>query len=158
MEIKLPTKQILINNLTKIETYLHLSVHDCCHLLSLHLDKNIHVPGVEELLELIPDGYYSKEYLEFYNQTGLKLLAEVYKDNYEVFYVDKNEHRYPRIDLGLFNEKALSQLHEHPEWLSPQEEPDIIIRYIWPLNKNDEGIIDIPDDIYNDFNEDFLED
>ena len=136
MNIKNPTKEILINNLRKVEEYLEVDVYDGLKLQSLNLCNNIAVRGVRELLSIIPDGYYPEALKAFYEKTGLKIQAEVYEDNYELVIFDK-EGRYPREDAAIWNEDFIKQVAEHPEWLAPQEDADILVRYIFPLKDID---------------------
>lgn len=133
--MNLVKKQILINNLTHVENYLNTNVRDKIQLKSLELRENLNVPGVRELLELIPDGYYPIEMKKFYENTGLKLQAEVYNSQQEVVCFDKDG-RYPREDAAIWNEDFMKHIKEHPEWLEAQEEPDILIRYIYPLDES----------------------
>lgn len=133
--MNLVKKQILINNFRKVEYYLNTNVCEEIQLTSLELRENLNVAGVKELLELIPDGYYPIEMKKFYEKTGLKLQVEVYNSRQEVVCFDK-EGRYPREDAALWNEDFMRHMEEHPEWLEPQEEPDILIRYIFPLDKS----------------------
>lgn len=130
MKIRTPEKQILINNFMHVEEYLDLSIHDDIKLEKISLADNLEVPGVEELLSLIPDGYNPQLMKEFYETTGLKLLVEVNKGNCEVVLFDKDG-RYPREDAAVWNKDFMAGVSEHHEWLEPQEEPDILIRYIF---------------------------
>ena len=59
-----------------------------------------------------------------------------HEDNYELVIFDK-EGRYPREDAAIWNEDFIKQVAEHPEWLAPQEDADILVRYIFPLKDID---------------------
>lgn len=133
--MNLVKKQILINNLRQVENYLNINERDEKQLTSLELRENFNVPGVKELLELIPDGYYPFEMKKFYENTGLKLQVEVYNSQEEVVCFDKDG-RYPREDAAIWNEDFMNHIKDHPEWLEPQEEPDILIRYIFPIDQS----------------------
>jgi len=137
MNIMNPTKEILVNNLKRLEDYLEVDVRDEKKLQSLNLYDNLSVRGVRELLSIIPDGYYPNALKVFYEKTGLKIHVEVYKDNYEVVIFDK-EGRYPREDAALWNQEFVEKVSEHPEWLEPQDEADILVRYIFPHEESDE--------------------
>jgi len=137
MNIMNPTKEILINNFKGLEDYLRVDVRDDKKLQSLNLYDNLSVRGVRELLSIIPDGYYPNALKVFYEKTGLKIHVEVYKDDYEVVIYDK-EGRYPREDAAIWNREFVENVAEHPEWLEPQEEADILVRYIFPYQETDE--------------------
>ena len=125
-----PKKEILINNLKRLEEYLDLDVRDDRKLKSLDLRANMYLKEVRELLCLIPDGYFPGALKEFYERTGLKIQVEVYEENCELVIFDKDG-RYPREDAAIWNYDFMEHLSEHPEWLEPQEEADILIRYIF---------------------------
>lgn len=133
-----PKKTIVINNMRRVEDYLGCNPREDDGLRFLELRRNIGVSGVKELLELIPEGFDREKMQKFYEETGLRILVEVHNDNCELTMYDKDG-RYPREDAALWNRDFVRNLSEHPEWLEPQEEPDILVRYIYPL-KNQEDI------------------
>ena len=127
-----PKKEILINNFKNVEAYLYLDVYDDFKLESLDLRDNVYLREVKELLSLIPDGYSPNAIKEFYEKTGLKIQVEVYEANYDLVVFDKDG-RYPREDAGIWNLDFIEHLNEHPEWLKPQDEADILIRYVFQM-------------------------
>lgn len=133
-----PEKQILINNFKNVEEYLKSGIYADEQLSALRLEENLHVPGVSELLNSIPDGYDPEKMKKFYEETGLRLQVEYYNKEYEVIMYDKDG-RYPREDAAIWNKDFVNNLKDHPEWLEPQEEPDILIRYIPAAKKENEG-------------------
>lgn len=50
---------------------------------------------------------------------------EYYK-GYEGTIFDRNG-RYPREDAALWNRDFMKKVSKHPEWLEPQEKPDIVV-------------------------------
>lgn len=46
--------------------------------------------------------------------------------------------RCPREDAAIWNRYFMEHLSEHPEWLTPQDEADILIRYIYSLETEEE--------------------
>ena len=136
MKMSLPIKEILINNFSHVNEYLKIDAHAELQLDSLKLDQNRKVPGVSKLLALIPDGYNPKAIRRFYLETGLRIQMEVYQSNFELVRYDKDG-RYPREDAAIWNKEFMDRLAEHPEWLEPQEEPDILIRYLFQPEEED---------------------
>lgn len=143
MQINTPTRQIFINNFTKVEEFLRIESPWEETLQYLDLSKNEGIKGVTELLEKIPTGYRCDVLQKFYEETGLTIRVEVYKD-YEMTQYDK-EGRYPCEDATIWNSDFLAEVEEHPELLAPQEEADLIVRIVFPIleaeeelsNKND---------------------
>lgn len=129
-----PEKKIIINNFQNVEGYLDLEVYDGEHLKYIELEKNCEIEKVAELVKKIPDGFCPERIQQFYEETNLKICVEVYQDNYELTMYDRNG-RYPREDAAIWNEDFVANIAEHPEWLEPQEEADILIRYIYKPNK-----------------------
>lgn len=142
MQINRPTRQILINNFSKVEEYLRVESPREETLQYLDLSKNQGIKGVTELLEKIPTGYRRDVLQKFYEETGLKIRVEVYKD-YEMIQYDKDG-RYPCEDAAIWNSDFLAEVEDYPELLAPQEESDLIVRIVFPTmeaeelgNKND---------------------
>ena len=128
-----PKKVILINNMRRVEDYLGLDFSAENPLKFVELQKNIGTPGVLELLRMIPEAYDSGKMKAFYEETGLKVMAEVYRDNCELTMYDKDG-RYPREDAAVWNRDFMGRIEDHPEWLEPQEEPDLLVRYFFSFN------------------------
>lgn len=118
---------VLINNLSNVENYLDINPTEE-KLNFLVLKRNYHISGVKKLYNLIPNGFDPKKLKKFYQKTGLKILVEKYV-NCDVSYCDRKGY-YPRPDAYIWNEDFINGLKDHPEWLEPQESPDIIVRYI----------------------------
>lgn len=126
-------KRIMINHLEQIENYLELREGEELRFVDLAFNDN--VKGVNRLLRMIPDGYEPKKLKKFYKATGLKIQVQVKKDCEVVFYDRKG--RYPREDAAIWNKDFMKGVGKHPEWLEPQEEADIIIRYTFVDEKED---------------------
>lgn len=78
----------------------------------------------EKLIRKIPEGFTSDILSKFYKKTDLKLQVEYHRD-YDVTIFDRNG-RYPREDAALWNRDFCKKVSKHPEWLEPQEKPDIV--------------------------------
>ena len=78
----------------------------------------------KKLERKIPEGFAPDVLNKFYKKTGLKLQVKYYKDCNVVIY-DRNG-RYPREDAVIWNKDFCKKVSKHPEWLEPQEEPDIL--------------------------------
>lgn len=140
MQINTPTRQILINNFTKVEEYLEIESPWVETLQYLDLSKNQGIKGVTELLEKIPTGYRRDVLQKFYEATGLKIRVEIHKD-YELTQYDKNG-RYPCEDAAIWNSDFLAEVDSHPELLAPQEESDLIVRIVFPTLEDEEASSD----------------
>lgn len=136
----LPQKNILINHFQAVEDYLKLDVRNGKHLRFIELMKNRYIPEVKNLLEIIPESFHPTELQKFYERTGLKILVEIYNSEYEVTMYDRKG-KYPREDAVIWNKDFREQVAEHPEWLEPQEEADLLIRWIFPLEEKKENIV-----------------
>lgn len=127
------TKSILINNLSKLEEYLELDpYYDRTWLHSLELRGNTDVKGVQELLDKIPAALDQGSLQKFYEETGLHIIVEHYDHKYE-FTQEDRKGKYPREFLNFSSpdkEAVFGKLDEHPEWLEPQDQADLIIRYV----------------------------
>ncbi len=127
------TKSILINNLAKLEEYLHLNpYYDGQWLHSLELRENEDVKGVKELLDKIPVALDQASMQRFYEETGLHIIMERYDSEYNLTLEDRKG-RYPREFLNVFNpdrDETWEKIPEHPEWLEPQDQADLIVRYV----------------------------
>ena len=125
------TKSIFINNLSKLEEYLGLNpCYDSPWLHSLELRQNTDIKGVRALLEKIPAALDQVSMQRFYEDTGLHILVERYDSSYSMTCEDRKG-RYPREFMNVFNpDDTWEQISEHPEWLEPQDQPDLIIRYV----------------------------
>lgn len=128
-------KQIIIRNEDNIEDYLDIDLRHGRQLKYLDLMKNKRVKGVKELLAIIPGGFDIDRIREFHEKTGLKLRVTHYNDQYEISWFDRNG-VYPRPFLNIYNQEVMDHLSEHPEWLEPQEECDLEIRYIDSIDKD----------------------
>lgn len=137
MKMSKPTRQIIINNFSKVEDYLNIGSPWEETLKYVELDRNVGIKGVEELLEKIPTGFTQDVLEKFYAQTGLKIQVQMFKD-YDLTMYDR-EGRYPREDAAIWNPDFLEQIENHPEWLEPQEEADIVIRIVFPMLEDEEG-------------------
>lgn len=127
------TKSILINNLARLEEYLGLNpYYDSKWLHSLELRENEEVKGVKELLAQIPAALDQTSMQRFYEDTGLHILVERFDSSYSSTCEDRKG-RYPREFLNVFNpdrDETWGKIPEHPEWLEPQDQADLIIRYV----------------------------
>lgn len=133
MNMNYPSREVLINNFSNLEDYLKLDVYGEERLRYLRLDLNIDVKGVNELLKKIPNGFRPEVLKKFYEETGLKIQAQIHQQ-YELTRYDKDG-RYPREDAVVWNQDFMENASGHPEWLEPQEEPDIIVRYVFPMKE-----------------------
>lgn len=127
------TKSILINNLSALEEYLGLNpYYDERWLHSLELRENTDVKGVKELLDKIPAAIDQTSLQQFYEETGLHIIVERYDHEYSLKYEDRKG-KYPREFLNFFSpdkEAIFEDVDKHPEWLEPQDQADLIIRYV----------------------------
>ena len=127
------TKSILINNLRALEEYLGLNpYYDARWLRSLELRENEDVEGVRELLDKIPTALDQTALQQFYEETGLHIIVERFDHEYSLTQEDRKG-KYPREFLNVFSpdrEAIFEQIDEHPEWLDPQDQADLIIRYV----------------------------
>lgn len=127
------TKSILISNLAKLEEYLHLNpYYDYKWLHSLELGENEDVKGVKELLDKIPTALDQTSMQRFYEDTGLHIIVERFDASYSMTCEDRKG-RYPREFLNVFSpdrDETLGKIQDHPEWLEPQDQADLIIRYV----------------------------
>lgn len=105
-------------------------------LKKVELNRYLHIPGVQELLDLIPDGHNPDKMKIFYENTGLRLQVEKQDGQKGIVYYDKDG-RYPSESASIWNKEFMEGLKDHPEWLEPQEDPDIIISYIEPIEVKD---------------------
>lgn len=124
-------KKILINHFKRVEVYLDLDPEEDDGLHSLELMENRNVKGVNELLALIPEAEDETSLQAFYEKTGLKIRVERYR-GCDFTMLDR-EGAYPREFLNVRSSdfhRYAQEAGEHPEWFEPQEEADIIIRYI----------------------------
>ena len=124
-------KYIWINNFEKVEKYLDLDPQEDNGLHSLKLSENADIKGVRELLSLIPLLPDQASLQEFYENTGLNIRIEWY-EGCKLTMEDRNGH-YPRRSLNVWNpdfEQLAQEADLHPEWFEPQEEADLIIRYV----------------------------
>lgn len=137
--MSLPKKTILINNFQAIESYLALDVRDGEKLKFIELIENRHIPEIQNFLKIIPESFHPTELQKFYENTGLKIMVEIYNSEYEITMYDRNG-RYPREDAAIWNRDFIEQVGEHPEWLEPQEEADILIRWIFPIEEKYDSI------------------
>ena len=80
---------------------------------------------LDKLMRKMPEGFDSHVLQKFYKKTGLKIQVEYYK-GCEVTTFDRNG-RYPREDAAIWNRDFMKKVLKHPEWLEPQEQPDIIV-------------------------------
>ena len=136
--MRFPKRTIFINNMEKLEEYLGAGVRGAKRLIFLELERNVHVPGVDALVEQIPAGFDRDRMEEFYQETGLNIRVEVLKDWDLTMYDRKG--RYPREDAVIWNHYFMENVGEHPEWLEPQDEADILVRYIYPLETEEKGM------------------
>ena len=127
------TKSILINNLSALEEYLGLNPYYGGRWLhSLELRENEDVKGVKELLDKIPAALDQASMQRFYEDTGLHIIVERFDSSYSMTCEDRKG-RYPREFLNVFNpdrNETWEKIPEHPEWLEPQDQADLIIRYV----------------------------
>lgn len=127
------TKSILINNLSALEEYLGLNpYYDERWLHSLELRENKDVKGVKELLDKIPAALDQASMQRFYEETGLHIIAERFDSSYSMTCEDRKG-RYPREFLNVFSpdwDETRKKIPEHPEWLEPQDQADLIVRYV----------------------------
>lgn len=127
------TKSILINNLSALEEYLGLNpYYDERWLHSLELRENKDVKGVKELLDKIPAALDQASMQRFYEDTGLHIIVERFDSSYSMTCEDRKG-RYPREFLNVFSpdrDETMGKVGEHPEWLEPQDQADLIIRYV----------------------------
>lgn len=121
---------IKINNLSALEEY--LNAYDLLEYSDLA--KNMSVKGVSELIYEMPFSLKQKAIQKFYKKTGLKLQVQL-NNGYDLTFFDRKG-RYPREDASIFNEEFINAVDEHPEWLAPQEEPDLIL--VIYMNEMDE--------------------
>lgn len=128
--MRFPEKRVYVNQVEHVESYLGGDFLTDKRLSSIRLDEN-DSEGVAELLEKIPDGYDPARLKEFYEETGLRIRVDVYRDNYEIVMYDKDG-RYPKEDAAVWNRNFIQHFDEHPEWLEPQEDADILVQYVWP--------------------------
>lgn len=136
--MRFPKRTIFINNMEKLEEYLGAGVRGTRRLIFLELGRNRHVPGVDALVERIPEGFDRDRMEEFYQETGLNIRVEVHKDWDLTMYDRKG--RYPREDAAIWNHYFMENVGEHPEWLEPQDKADILVRYIYPLETEEKGM------------------
>ena len=132
-------KQIIIRNAEAIENYLKLDIRGRRRLKHLDLQDNRRIPGVRELLELIPRGFDLDRIREFDEKTGLRLRVTHFNDRYEVQYFDRNG-IYPNpilnINNPIFQMMSAEEICAHEEWFEPQEECDLELRYIDSIDEN----------------------
>ena len=124
-------KRILINNFEKMEAYLNLEPQKDEGLHCFELRENDNVKGVRGLLTLIPQAVEQTSLQAFYEMTGLNIRVERYR-GCDFTMLDRNG-AYPREFLNIRNPDFplfAREADQHPEWFEPQEEADIIIRYI----------------------------
>ena len=124
-------KKILINKFKNVEVYLNLDPEEDDGLHSLELMENRNVKGVNELLALIPETEDATSLQAFYEKAGLKIRVERYR-GCDFTLLDR-EGAYPREFLNIKSPgfpRYAQEAGEHPEWFEPQEEADIIIRYV----------------------------
>lgn len=119
-------KSILINNLRNVENYLGTDVSSDKSIHFINLDRNRNIDGIDKLLNLIPTELRPKRLKRFYKTTGLKIQVERIV-NCDVQQIDRKGY-YPRPFANIWDEEFVKNVDKHPEWLEPQEEPDIIIR------------------------------
>lgn len=124
----IPEKKIRINNVEKLEDYLYRAGSGREEIRFIDLRRNCYHPGVRKLYLMIPEGFNPDRLQEFYEKTGLNLRVEVYLPNYEVVMYDRKG-RYPREDAGVWNPDFRLYGSRHPEWLAPQDEADLLMRY-----------------------------
>lgn len=126
-------KSILINDLSRLEEYLELDPHyDEPWLHSLELRENTDVKGVRELLDKIPVAVDRTSLQQFYEEIGLHIIVEHYDHEYSLTYEDRKG-KYPREFLNISSpdkEAIFGDVVKHPEWLEPQDQADLIIRYV----------------------------
>ena len=137
VRMNLPQKKILINNFLAVEQYLELEVRENPQLRYVELNRNRHIAKVNELLEQIPESYHPAELQRFFEKTGLTIRVEIHNSAYEVTTYDRNG-RYPREDAVIWNKDFVEQISKHPEWLDPQEEADLLIRWIFPVESEED--------------------
>ena len=126
------TKSILINDLSGLEAYLDLDpYYDEKWLHSLELRDNADVKGVKELLDKIPADLDQAAMQQFYEDTSLHILVERFDASYGMTCEDRKG-RYPREFLNAFSpdRELWEKIGEHPEWLEPQDQADLIVRYV----------------------------
>lgn len=138
--MNLPKKHILINHFEAVENYLKLDVREGRHLRFLELEENREIPEVKKLLDIIPESFHPEELQKFYERTGLRILVEIHNSSHEVALYDRNG-KYPREDAVIWNRDFMDQVSGHPEWLEPQEEADLLIRWIFPIEEKRENIV-----------------
>ena len=80
---------------------------------------------LDKLMRKLPEGFDPNVLQKFYKKTGLKLRVEYYK-GCEVTTFDRKG-RYPREDAAIWNREFMKKVSKHPEWLEPQEQPDIVV-------------------------------
>lgn len=112
---------VRINNLSSVEDYLNAPDQ----LEYTELIKNKDVNGVLTLICQLADCICPHAIGQFYYRTGLKLQAQLNKV-YDLTIFDRNG-IYPRPDASIFDEDFVNGVSKHPEWLEPQEEPDLIM-------------------------------
>lgn len=126
------TKNVLINNLSGLEEYLHLNpYYDEKWLHSLELRDNTDVKGVKGLLDKLPADLDQASMQRFYEDTGLHILVERFDASYSMTCEDRKG-RYPREFLNVFSpdRELWEKISDHPEWLEPQDQADLVIRYV----------------------------
>lgn len=79
---------------------------------------------LDALFQNIPEGFEPDVLSGFYKKTGLKLQVEYHRDC-DITIFDRIG-RYPREDAVLWNRDFCENVSKHPEWLVPQEDPDIV--------------------------------
>lgn len=141
------TKSILINNLAKLEEYLHLNpYYDHKWIHSLELRENEDVKGVKELLDKIPAALDQASMQRFYEETGLHIIVERFDSSYSMTCEDRKG-RYPREFLNVFSpdrDETMGKISEHPEWLEPQDQADLIVRYVSEIvERPEQGVYQI---------------
>lgn len=80
---------------------------------------------LDKLIRKIPEGFDAGILQKFYKKTGLKLQVE-YHHGYDITVFGRNG-RYPREDAALWNRDFMEKVSKHPEWIEPQEKPDIVV-------------------------------
>lgn len=122
-----PKRVVLINNMEHVEDYLGVDILSGEYLPAFDLSK-LGIPSAFELLALIPEGYDPEKLDSFHALTNLKPMVEVYKRDCSLTIFDRNG-RYPKEDAAIWNKDFMANISKHPEWLEPQEDPDIVVRY-----------------------------
>lgn len=133
-----PRKKILINNFEKLEEYLDREYTSREEIRFIELRRNFYHPGVQKLYMMIPEGFNPDRLQEFYEKTGLNIRVEVSHPNYEMVLYDRKG-RYPREDAAPWNPDFMWHYKDHPEWLEPEDEADLLIRYSFYGGEEESG-------------------